>query len=280
MTLLTVATWNAEGMFTEGAMTRRATPDDACHVIRQLDADVITIPEFGSVDPIDPVLENRLDEMGYTIIYARYRQSRVPKGYGIALLTRLPIVKSGTFRLGDDERDALDVRLQTRGGVVRVIGAHCDDRYEQTRLRQANDILEAVTTMPAPTLVMGDFNAMNKKSHFARLMQTRIMTIVAKQLKNREASIMRRVHEMAIGSTIDMINKANTLYDLDSEQKPTISPKQRGLEWMPSWPFAKIDWIFGTKEFKAESYEVWRDVGSDHRPVRAVVTYDDDSVKT
>ena len=44
---LRVMSWNAEGMFVEGSMTRRASPDDALAVLREVGADIVVVPEFG-----------------------------------------------------------------------------------------------------------------------------------------------------------------------------------------------------------------------------------------
>ena len=60
-----VVTWNAEGMFApyrpnqadgaafRTAQTRRATPHDALATIRQLNADIIVVPEFGTQGNLD-----------------------------------------------------------------------------------------------------------------------------------------------------------------------------------------------------------------------------------
>lgn len=78
---------------------------------------------------------------------------------------------------------------------------------------------------------------------------------------------------MAMGTTIAYLLKETTLHDLDTKNRRTISGKQRGLEWIPAVRLAKIDWIFGSKQFRTLSYRIMRDVGSDHRPVLAKIQY-------
>ena len=59
------------------------------------------------------------------------------------------------------------------------------------------------------------------------------------------------------------------MVDLDGKLRRTISAKQAGLEWAPKLRLAKIDWIFGSSGLVATKYAIYKDIGSDHRPVIA-----------
>ena len=64
---LRVMSWNAEGMFVEGSMTRRASPDDALAVLREVGADIVVVPEFGVFERMSEKTSSAIAALGYTM---------------------------------------------------------------------------------------------------------------------------------------------------------------------------------------------------------------------
>jgi hypothetical protein len=82
--------WNAEGMFVEGSMTRRASPDDALAVLREVGADIVVVPEFGVFERMSEKTSSAIAALGYTMEQFVYGDER-GHGTGLAILSRLPI---------------------------------------------------------------------------------------------------------------------------------------------------------------------------------------------
>lgn len=274
MNKLRVATWNAEGMFVEGSKTRRGTPHDAVAVIKKLRADIISIPEFGMFATLTDEIRTTLQALGYEIVETSYKDA-YHNEYGMALLSRLPIVHTQTVRFAD-HRNAIEAKvLDSQSNIIKVLAVHLDDSSERNRLEEIADIAKHLESSGnLPTLLMGDFNAMAMHSNFARLARSAMARSVARRLPHPILKDMAlRVNEMALGSTIQYLQDHSYLHDLDPGHKRTISARQRATDWLPHLKLAKIDWIFGSKHFRTHSYRVLPDVGSDHRPVIAELDY-------
>lgn len=280
MHVLRVATWNAEGMFVEGAMTRRAGPHDGIAALKKLDADIVVIPEFGVDGKVDDSIRVAIHSLGYQIVDTPYDDptlaSHVPKGYGMAVLSRLPLRSHTIHHFDNTNRAFIEATVELPGGkdMLRVFGVHLDDRYEESRLEQVTQLAERITRGHiGETLVMGDFNAMSARSAMAKLFGASSADKLGQRLPGKRLKyVSKRVHEMARGTTIDRLLAETPLHDIDTGHHLTISAKQAGLEWAPKLRLAKIDWILGTKNIRTITYKVLPDVGSDHRPVRASIS--------
>jgi endonuclease/exonuclease/phosphatase family metal-dependent hydrolase len=83
-------------------------------------------------------------------------------GYGMAVLSRLPILAVDNLRLpdGDEPRTALAIRVRTpRAGLeLRFIGIHFY-RTETERLAQAATLFELISGDNTPVILAGDFNS-------------------------------------------------------------------------------------------------------------------------
>lgn len=82
-------------------------------------------------------------------------------GYGMAVLSRWPILESANLRLpdGDEPRTSVAIRVRTPSGVeFRFIGIHFY-RTEEERLAQANRLLELISGDTVPVILAGDFNS-------------------------------------------------------------------------------------------------------------------------
>lgn len=275
MSRLTIATWNAEGMFVEGTKTRRASPHDALVTLKKLDADIVVVPEFGRLADLLDEIHTTIQALGYELVTIAYDEPRSP-GLGFAMMSRLPISQTQVHILKNSARQLLEIVCHDEDGVrIHAFGAHLDDRSEQGRLTEIVAISEIINRhRDEHILLLGDFNAMHKDSWFAKMARSAVARHVSRRVSHvLVRSIADRVQEMALGTTIEYLLRHTSLHDLDPGRKRTISSKQAGLEWAPSWRLAKIDWIFGSKQFKTVSYHVLPDVGSDHRPVKTVIEY-------
>ncbi|HSW90688.1 MAG TPA: endonuclease/exonuclease/phosphatase family protein [Candidatus Saccharimonadales bacterium] len=267
---LRVVTWNAEGMFVAGSNTRRATPQMAIATIKRLNADVVFIPEFGNTDAIEEATLMALRALGYEIVFFSYGHSWLGS-YGAALLSRLPLKSYLIHHFTNTQRPFIEATVDDNGTLLRIVGIHLDDRSEALRLQQVPEVAKVVNQNDSlPVIVLGDFNAMHASSKFARAVRARPLYYAARLFPHTQLRGMgSRVSEMGRGTAITELLKRTDLHDLDGLHRRTISAKQSGLEWMPAWRLAKIDWIFGSKGIKAVSYKISSDVGSDHRPVIA-----------
>lgn len=275
MSRLTVVTWNAEGMFVTGTKTRRALPWQAIETLRDLDGDIVVVPEFGRLTDLDPATASAIRGLGYKLVTLAYDEPRTP-GLGFAIMSRLPIRESRVHVLAGSKRQLLEVVCRDADGKsLHVFGAHLDDRSEAGRLKEIAVVADIVNRHEdEPVLLAGDFNAMHRDAWFARMMRTRTVRHVSRRIPHALVrSMATRVGEMALGTTIAYLLEHTRLYDLDPGRQRTISARQAGLERVPSWRLAKIDWMFGSEHVRTADYRVLGDVGSDHRPVRAVLEY-------
>lgn len=264
---LRVMSWNAEGMFVEGSMTRRASPDDALAVLREVGADVVVVPEFGVFERMSEKTSSAIAALGYTMEQFVYGDER-GRGTGLAILSRLPIESRQRIAM-NEFKSALEVVVAREHQNIRIIGVHLDDRTEAGRLAETEQLVAHIgSRKPLPTLMMGDFNAMDGSTFFARIARGICGDIAVQIVRNEQlSSVVSRVREMALGTTIRYIESQTHLRNLDPKFRRTISAKQRGLEWLPAFRLAKIDWVFGSPEVAVKRYRVLRDVGSDHRPI-------------
>lgn len=262
-------------MFVDGTKTHRGTPHDAITTLRKLDADIVVVPEFGRIADLEDAHIAAIESLGYEIVLNAYDEPRTP-GLGFAILSRFPILETCVHELPGSRRQLIELRYKDAQGVrVRVLGVHLDDRSEEGRLTEITTVCDIVNAeVEMPTLLLGDFNAMHHDSWFARIARSQPAHGFSRQVRHKLLrSMADRVHEMALGTTVDYVVSHTALHDLDPGRQRTISGKQAGLEWLPAWRLAKIDWIFGSRQFKTIRYRVLRDSGSDHRPVRAELEY-------
>ncbi len=279
---LRVVTWNAEGMFApalhrtpgdspfKSRRTRRAGTSDAIAVVRKLDADIITVPEFGIVDELPLSTRSELANMGYRLFEFPYDDEYRPP-IEMAILTRLPVVSHKTYRLGE-HRSVGSVVVQAGQAQLRVVAVHLDDKKESTRLSETEDLVGIANSEKRPVLMMGDFNAMHYDDWFARLVQSALFGVLVRAMpKGYLRYVLERLVEMGKGEVVAYIKRHSTLRDLDPGLSRTITAKQHGLEWIPALRLAKIDWVFASAEIAMKEYKIVSDVGSDHRPVQVTV---------
>lgn len=82
---------------------------------------------------------------------------------------------------------------------------------------------------------------------------------------------------MVSGKALALFERQTNMRDLDSQRKPTATPKIRGpLEILPSVPLVQIDHIYANDLIEAGDVRVMHDAGSDHRAIATEVVIAND----
>lgn len=159
LTLATFNIWHNMGDWS----TRRPL---LIETLRAQNADVIALQEV--LEDANTGLENQAEMLarelgGYDVAFVSTDPEGAPRRYGIALLTRLPILAQASVRLEplDDFRTALRLRVSVDGRPVDVVVTHLAWQPEAgaVRGRQISHLLSWLPQDGTPLVVMGDFNA-------------------------------------------------------------------------------------------------------------------------
>ncbi|MGB5673610.1 MAG: endonuclease/exonuclease/phosphatase family protein [Gemmatimonadota bacterium] len=137
-------------------------------VIRSVQPDVVTLQEIDSVTSRTGLEDQatRLGELtGMQAMFGGFMDYRGGR-YGMALLSRYPVVEWENHRLPDgaEPRTALAARVQLlkpgygQGPQVVVVGVHLYANTEE-RLAQAARLVELFADETAPVVLAGDFNS-------------------------------------------------------------------------------------------------------------------------
>jgi endonuclease/exonuclease/phosphatase family metal-dependent hydrolase len=146
-------------------------------LIRRVDPDLVALQEVDSVtsrtDSVDQAVElGRLT--GLEPVFGRFMPYR-GGAYGMALLSRWPIVESSNLRLpeGEEPRTALSALVASprTGRTVRFVGIHFY-RTEEERLAQAMRLEDLLGDEDVPTVLAGDFNSAPASAVLAHLAQS------------------------------------------------------------------------------------------------------------
>jgi endonuclease/exonuclease/phosphatase family metal-dependent hydrolase len=161
--------------------------------------------------------------------------TRPPREFGVALLSRFPIVRWSNdtlTRLSTQDANPvpapmpglLDATIDVRGVMVRVFNTHLDYRSDpRVRQQQVAELLARVGELTQPTIVFGDMNARPDAIELQPL--------------------LRRLHDAWIGAA---------------------GP---GLTYPADAPTERIDYVLVSPHFRVRSASVPVTEASDHRPV-------------
>ncbi|MFI5212689.1 MAG: endonuclease/exonuclease/phosphatase family protein [Candidatus Saccharimonadales bacterium] len=273
---LRVAAWNVEGRLSNLADGRRGTPAHILEGIAALDADIIVLPE-AYVNKPQTGVDRELASLGYSWQDVRYDDSDRGNVFSgqmpyLRILSRLPITTTHTVQFGGLRR-LLVVTVQDTQSMqsLRIVATHLDDRTEERRLMQIDDMISLLSQHSMPTLVMGDFNAMWPGGR-AILLRSRLVASLVRCLPHgfiKSASL--RVLEMASGTTMKRLKSELNLHDADARHQATTTPKMRQMVYMPSIRLIQIDHILLTATIKSTDFKVARDGGSDHRAISTTI---------
>jgi len=161
------------------AAIRDATPD----IVGLQEVDVHWGERSGFADQATTLGER----LGMAVRFARIYSlpatdaSRPPREFGVALLSRLPIVawRNDTLtRLSTQDSNPvpapapglLEATVDVRGTRVRVFNTHLDYRADpRVRRQQVAEMLAYIASAPTPTVLLGDMNAEPQSPELAPL---------------------------------------------------------------------------------------------------------------
>lgn len=272
---LVIAAWNTEQRLTTLTTKRRGTPGHILTSIKKLHADVLVLPEAYQNEP-DSGVDQALKDMGYAWVDARYDDLDREEEFNGAMphmrvLSKLPIVSFELHRWGGVRNLPVVIIQADATTQLRVIGTHLDDRNEEFRIRQMNELVPFITSTDMPTVMLGDFNAMHAKGR-AKLYGHKAARQLAAKVPHAEMRfVLTRLSDMATGSILAGLEAKTRLRDIDPTRRPTTTPKMRDIEWMPSIRLAQIDHILVTPDIRALDFKIAHDGGSDHRALSATL---------
>ena len=154
---LRVATWNIHACV---GMDRRHDPERILAVIDALDADLLALQEVPLLSE-HPELRALLDSRArYKVLFNNILTNHA-HGFGNALLSRLPIIRSHRIDLawpGREPRDALGAQVEMADGRrLQVLATHLGLKARERRW-QYEQLARSLMTDEGPALLMGDFN--------------------------------------------------------------------------------------------------------------------------
>lgn len=166
-------------------------------------------------------------------------------GYGIALLTRHPVVSHRFVSLPtkdtEEDRGALHALLTTPDGPLHVVNTHLNHLPWDGagRARQLAVIRELIAEVraetPAPVILTGDFNAPPGRSE---------LIPVRDVLNDGWASVHSGLRRLT-----------------------WLLARAPGGTFPSVWPIRRIDYVFATPEYSAVAAAIPRTHASDHRPL-------------
>lgn len=275
-----IVSWNLEGRLSDLATGERGTPEKIVEAIKAFDADILVHPEaFGADKPVRPEIIQSLRDLGYTWesidyddLIDRGGKAVVPRP-NLMVMSRVSILRHEVIRPGNLRNMlALFITDPESGSELRFIGIHLEDREEALRLKQVGPLIEYINSSDTPTIMMGDFNAMPPNTPKSSFINSALFRDPASLVPHAHIRYtMKRLSDMASGTTIDAILKQTNLTNADPKLTPTATPKMRRMEWLPSIPFAKIDWMFVSPGIEYADFAVSADLGSDHRALSASI---------
>jgi len=273
-----IASWNVEARLSGWMKKGRGTAKQLLEEIEQLNADVLVLPE-AYINTVAPFVPTKIQALGYKILeveyndYGREDEKYMRGSMRLWVLSRFPVESVESHRWGD-VRNLLScvVREPSSGKRLRIIAMHLDDRSEAARQKQIAEIIPYVNSSSIPTVMLGDFNAMWRRGR-ARILHSGIIRFIASIVPGKELrQVATHLTDMASGSILSDITAKTNLQITDKNFQPTITPKRRGMLFMPSVRLAQIDHMLVSPVIKVDSFKVDRDGGSDHRSITATLT--------
>ena len=275
MTKIRAASWNVEGRLSNTESLKRGKPADIIKAVKLINSDILVLLEAHSESSVDELkVLDELKAIGYHVYNVPYNddlKSR-PDAYttqlSMLLLSKLEVTKFDVFKLGDI-RNCFAAVIENK---FRIIGVHLDDRQEENRIKQVADLSKIVNGSDIPTAVMGDFNTMHGEDIWpSKFLRSRPIRQLSRMIL---PIISIRAVEMARGEALKTLELTTNLVDIDAKHRPTVTPKSRGLEWLPSIKLMQIDHIFVSKNTKITNFIIEKDNGSDHRAIVATILFE------
>ena len=130
--------------------------ETALKMIRNNDPDVVTLIEFAN--EWADVFDGSKNVYPHQVLVPRWH------GYGIAILSKIPIDESRVIQLLKEKTDCpmIEAKLTVDGKPVRLLAVHLFSPTNQHRANlrnvQLQEIADIANESPEPTVLLGDFN--------------------------------------------------------------------------------------------------------------------------
>ncbi|MFZ1250766.1 MAG: endonuclease/exonuclease/phosphatase family protein [Candidatus Microsaccharimonas sp.] len=219
--------WNLKAAFSDPKRVKAALD-----TVLITSPDVIVFPDAWHEDSERSIPTTRhlllsdadFQQRGYTPLKTYLRDDRPDDNY--ARYGFLTLYKTDTTPLSAVEvylgfRSAHHLRYAFGDTTLNVITLYLNDQSEENRLVQVQDLLNyLVPYQNEPTVILGDFNAMHKKSAIGWVLQNKLFRASLGKLSIANNTFPRLV-EMASGTTLQTL-EANGFYDAEPENIATM----------------------------------------------------------
>lgn len=224
-----VASYNVHGCVGRDGVF---APERIARIIDEIGADVIALQEVVAPSDSDGMPGGALHLLtrsfvGHSVWAPTFRGAR--HDFGNLLLSRWPIVTSATIDLAvrrREPRNAIDARLSTPFGPLRVIATHLGLKATERRwqIKALHRIVED-TDAPWPTLLAGDLNAWYPYSDVLRLIgrQLPLRRSVATFPTPRPFLALDRIMLRAPGSNMNVLRHHSEAACIASDHFPVVA---------------------------------------------------------
>ncbi|HZC06627.1 MAG TPA: endonuclease/exonuclease/phosphatase family protein [Ktedonobacterales bacterium] len=226
-------------------------------IIQNQNPDIVAIQEANSQENIDALAR----ALNMRLVYGDANSD-----FHVALLTRLPIVRSMNHRPPEFEKSILEVEALWDGQPLRIITTHLKANVSQETKRLAE--VEALLRLTGPAsgatgdemrLLLGDFNAISPADHFSPNIQISDEDIAFAERAYAAPRLV--IPRLLSAGYVDVFRQ--------------VRPDEPGYTTKTPSPVVRIDYIFAspalarlaTHSERVESPLVI--LASDHMPVRA-----------
>lgn len=216
-----VAGYNVCAALSEEARAAYAVED-----IKQLDSDIVVLPEAAKNYRICDGVTQELEGEGYTILQYDYNDIYEPydtrPALSFLLLSRLA-VDSQVYETGIRRYAALGV-TETDKDPLTMVAVHLDDRSESGRLQMVQDVQDNPDiNLSSHSAMVGDYNALHSRDIKARMYRSKVFGGVARVMPHQRIGYAgERLHEMGLGKTMDNLVEQAGLEDADPWHRSTM----------------------------------------------------------
>ncbi|MDO8667929.1 MAG: endonuclease/exonuclease/phosphatase family protein [bacterium] len=213
--------------------------DQIAGFLKTAKADIIGLQEV-EVNDLQLDIIGFLKSLGYEYVFAPVRKVFGEEIWndGPAIFSKYKMIDTKTYLLSEtDGRAAIKADIKIENKILHVFCTHLKHTHQQPSELQELQIKTLIKVLPKEkTIVMGDFNAMPDSAAIKAM--TKIMI------------------------------------DSDPTSTPTINAPLfdcSGCD-MSNVADIRLDYIFASKDIKANSFKVHGAVSSDHLPISAIIT--------
>ncbi len=249
-----IGAWNVSG-----ALGKPEMAPVVLEMMQRIGADVWVLSEALDINE-DLLVREDFERDGFEVQIVDREITDTRGDKMLVVLNRLG-PKATKLALAHRQGASADISLASDGKAIRVVGAHFDDRREQSRLDMAQAFIDYKNANPnVPTILAGDINAMHGDDDIAKLLQSRRVRLAA-FLIPMPRNLDGRLVAMADGRTMALLEQAD-MQDADSLHQPTMH--------YPIIPGVQLDHIMHPSEVRATNFEAHATY-TNHRAITATI---------